>query len=66
MELDVPGDLLELDLGDILLLWQDDDIAEDLINQVLPSGVGLLLAYSLILDDGGFMELDDGEYMIVT
>jgi len=66
MELDVPGDLMELDDGGILILWQADDISEDLINQVLPAGVNLLLAYSLILDDGGFLELDDGEFMIVT
>lgn len=66
MELDVPGDLLELDDGGTMIVWQADDIAEDLIYQVLPSGVDLILAYSLILDDGGFMELDDGEFMIVT
>lgn len=66
MELDVPGDLLELDDGGTMVLWQADDIAEDLIYQVLPAGVDLLLAYNLILDDSGFMELDDGEFMIVT
>lgn len=66
MELDVPGDLLELDDGGTMVLWQADDIAEDLIYQVLPAGVDLLLAANLILDDGGFVELDDGEFMIVT
>jgi hypothetical protein len=66
LELDVPGDLMELDDGGTMVLWQADDIAEDLINQVIPAGVGLLLASSLILDDGGFMELDDGEFIIVT
>ncbi len=66
LELDVPGDLMELDDGGTMILWQPDDIAEDLLYRVLPSGVGLLLAYNLILDDDGFMELDDGEFMIVT
>jgi hypothetical protein len=66
MELDVPGDLMLLDDGGTMILWQADDIAEDLIYQVLPSGVDLLLASNLILDDGGFMELDDTEFMIVT
>lgn len=66
LELDVPGDLMELDDGGTMILWQPDDIAEDLLYQVLPAGVGLLLAYNLILDDGGFMELDDSEFMIVT
>lgn len=60
------GDMMLLDDGGFVDLWLPDDVAEDLINQVIPSGVGLILASSLILDDGGFMELDDGEFMIVS
>lgn len=66
LELDIPGDLMELDDGGILQVYQADDISEDLINQVIPSGVGLILTYNLILDDGGFLELDDGGIMIVA
>ena len=65
MELDDTG-LLELDNGDILELQQADDIAEDLLYQILPAGVGLLLADNLILDDNGYLYLDDGGFLITT
>ena len=66
MELDVPNDLLELENGDIMLLQQPDDIAEELLFQILPAGVGLILADNLILDDDGFLFLDDGGFIILT
>jgi len=61
LELDVPGDLMELDDGGILELQLPDDIAEDLLYQILPTGVGLILTDDLILDDGFFLLLSDGE-----
>lgn len=61
LELDVPGDLMELDDGGTMVLQQPDDIAEDLLFDILPAGVGLLLADDLILDDGFFMLLSDGD-----
>jgi len=65
MELD-DGGLMELDDGGILELQQPDEIAEDLLFEVLPSGVGLILADTLILDDDGFLYLDDGGFMILS
>lgn len=61
LELDVVNDLMELDDGGILELQQPDDIAEDLLFQILPAGVGLLLVSDLILDDETFLFLSDGD-----
>lgn len=69
LELDVPNDLMELDDGGILEVQQPDDIAEDLLFQILPAGVGLILPDDLILDDNGFLFLSDGDpedHVIVT
>ncbi len=65
MELD-DGEFLELDDENILEIWEADDISENLLYSVLPSGVDLLLAYNLILDANDFMELDDGGFLIIT
>jgi hypothetical protein len=65
MELD-DGGFLELDDENILEIWEADDISENLLYSVLPSGVDLLLAYNLILDANDFMELDDGGFLIIT
>lgn len=44
-------------------IWFDDDWTvgeEDLLQDLMPAGVSLLLAYSLVFDDGGFIYLDTG------
>lgn len=65
MALDAGSDLLLLDDGEPLLLRQADDVNEDFLLRILPVGVDLIVADSLILDDGGFLFLDDGGEMIV-
>lgn len=69
LELDVPGDLMELDDGDTMIVFEADDIAEDLLYQIMPSGVGLLIASDLILDANDFLYLSDGlpeDHVIIT
>lgn len=64
MELDDAG-LMELENGDILELDQPDNLANDIILQVLPAGVGLLIAHTFIWDDNTPVYLDNGDTMIV-
>ena len=66
MALDGGTDNMILDDGGILEVETPDDIAEQLLYDILPAGVGLLLADNLILDDTGFLYLDDGGHMILT
>lgn len=65
MSLDTGSDLLLLDDGNPVLLRLPDEVADGILYDIIPAGVGLLLADSLILDDDGFLFLDDGGEMIL-
>lgn len=63
------GEDVELEQGDITLLGAEpDDIAEDLLEEVLPSGVSLQIMDDLITETGELVSLENGidEIIIAT
>ncbi len=64
---DDEGDIIALgDGSDTLEVSLPDDIAEGLLTDILPAGVGLILTSTLVVDGGFELATEDGDIITVT